>query len=239
MNALFSLRIQKLAYSITHPACWRPLRHGVAPAIEHRKALMRMECDMVIDVGGNRGQFSLISRIIYPNIPIESFEPIPAEADIFRKALSGKGVRLHQVALGERAGEADIHLSRSADSSSLLPIGREQRRLFHGTEEVGKLTIAVKRLDDMAMAWRKYARILLKIDVQGYELFVLKGAVEMLKSCAYVYVECSETELYVGQALYNDVAEFLERHGFRFHSRFNDAIVNGKLVQADYLFGKA
>jgi hypothetical protein len=64
----------------------------------------------------------------------------------------------------------------------------------------------------------------------------LKGAIETLKNCAFVYVECSETELYVGQALFRDVADFLEQQGFKQQSRYNEIIADGKLIQADYLF---
>jgi FkbM family methyltransferase len=233
---VIGIRIRKLVFSLVHPQCWRPLRFGVAPSIEQRKILMELDCDLIVDVGGNRGQFSLMSRIVKPDVPIMAFEPIPAEADIFRKALSGKNVQLHQTALGEKAGEAEIHLSRSADSSSLLPIGDEQKKLFQNTDEIGTLKIPVKRLDDFKSEWGRYSRILLKIDVQGFELSVLKGGVETLKNCAYIYVECSETELYVGQALYRDVADFLGQQGFNLKSRYNDTVVDGKLIQADYLF---
>jgi FkbM family methyltransferase len=236
MFNLLKLRIAKMWFSMSHPQCWQALRLGVAPSIEHRKQLSEIKCDFILDVGGNRGQFSLISRMVKPGLPIVAFEPIPTEAEIFRKALSGKNVQLHQTALGENAGEAEIHLSRSADSSSLLPIGELQRKLFRDTDEIGTLKVPVKRLDDFKSEWEKHSRILLKIDVQGFELSVLKGATETLKNCAYVYVECSETELYVGQALYRDVADFLEQRGFKFQSRCNETVVDGKLVQADYLF---
>jgi hypothetical protein len=53
-----------------------------------------------------------------------------------------------------------------------------------------------------------------------------------------VYVECSETELYVGQALYREVADFLNQEGFKLQSRYNETMVDGKLIQADYLFAR-
>lgn len=237
VSSIFPLKLKKAAFSLTHPRCWNALRFGVAPAIEHRPVLVGLDCDLIIDVGANRGQFSLISRLVKPDVPILAFEPIPTEAEVYRRATSGfANILLHQTALGENGGEAEIHLSRSADSSSLLPIGETQRKLFRDTDEIGTLKIPVKRLDDFQSEWEKYSRILLKIDVQGFELSVLKGAVEVLKNCAYVYAECSETELYVGQALYRDVADFLEQRGFRSQSRHNETVVDGKLVQADYLF---
>jgi FkbM family methyltransferase len=189
--------------------------------------------------GGDRGQFSLISRLMKTSVPVLAFEPLPNAANVFRQIHAGNtAIQLHQVALGEVAGEAEIHISQSADSSSLLPIGVKQTDLFPKTKEVGSLKIPVKRLDDFQSDWETYSRILLKIDVQGFELSVLKGAIGALNHCAYVYVECSETELYVGQALFSDVELFLKAHGFRLAGRFNEKVVKGQLIQVDCLFGR-
>jgi len=159
------------------------------------------------------------------------------EADVFRKILGGHSqIRLHEVALGEKAGEAILHLSRSRDSSSLLTIGEDQARIFPKTEEIGRTKVPVKCLDDFSMEWAEHARVMLKLDVQGYELCVLKGAAETLRRCAYVYVECSEIQLYEGQALRSEVSAFLEDRGFRMRSRGNEITDQGRLVQADYLF---
>jgi FkbM family methyltransferase len=237
MIGIESLRIRKLIYSIAHWRCWKALRMGVAPSIEHRKVLSEIGCDFIIDVGANRGQFSLVSQLVKPGMSIVAFEPIPAEAEVFRHVTSGfENIRLHQVAIGDKADEAEIHLSRRADSSSLLPIGEMQKNLFPSTDEVGTEKVPVKRLDDFKSEWERYSRILLKIDVQGFELSVLRGAIETLKYCAHVYVECSSVELYVGQALYREVASFLEGQGFRSQFRFNETVVDGQLIQADYLF---
>jgi FkbM family methyltransferase len=235
INGALLMKLKKALFSLSHLRCWNALCLGIVPAIEHERVLARLDCDLILDVGANRGQFSLISRIVKPTIPIVAFEPIQTEAEVFRKALSGKNVRLHCVALGEYAGEAEIHLSRKADSSSLLPIGEAQSKLFT-TDEIGTLKVPVKKLDDLKSEWQEYSRILLKIDVQGFELSVLKGSTETLKNCVYVYVECSEIELYVGQALYRDVANFLNQQGFKLQSRCTETVVDGKLIQADYLF---
>jgi len=238
MSGTGSLRIRKLVYSLAHPRCWKALRMRVAPSIEHRKVLSRIACDFIIDVGANRGQFSLVSRLVKPGVPIVAFEPILAEAEVFCRVISGfDNIQLHQVAIGEKASEAEIHLSRSTDSSSLFPIGEIQKKLFPATDEIGTEKVLVKKLDDFKAEWERHSQILLKIDVQGFELSVLKGATETLKYCAHVYVECSEIELYVGQALYTDVATFLEQQGFRLQFRHNETVIDGQLIQADYLFG--
>lgn len=235
---LMRLRAAKLAYAATHRRCWRAMRCGVFPSVEHRHALRGLSPDLILDVGANRGQFALFMRTMFPAVRVVSFEPIPAEASVFRRVLGGdEGVSLNEVALGEEAGRATIHLSGRADSSSLLPIGELQRRLFPATGEVGTIEVEVRRLDDLPEVWTGSRRALLKLDVQGYELGVLKGAIGTLKHCSYVYAECSDVALYDGQALVGEVREFLGGCGFRERSRHNECRDGGRLIQADYLFG--
>ena len=59
------------------------------------------------------------------------------------------------------------------------------------------------------------APALLKIDVQGFELEVLRASRPLLGAFEHVYVEASFEVLYAGQALAGDVAAFLRAHGFR------------------------
>lgn len=234
---LLKLRVSKLWFSLTCPDCWYAIVNGVAPAIEHRVMLQSISVDGVIDVGANRGQFTLACRLALPGVPVVAFEPIPSEAEIFRKVHSRlPQISLYELALGEYQGSAILHLSKSADSSSLLPIGLKQRELFVNTSEVGTITVPVQRMDELSNCWVGRSRQLLKLDVQGYELQVLRGSLETLRSCAYVYAECSEVSLYDGQALRAEVEAFLKDQGFLLVNRYNEQYADGKLIQADYLF---
>lgn len=234
---LFRLRVAKLWTSLTHPSCWSALIARVAPAVEHHSALRTLPVDGIIDVGANRGQFTLFCQLTHPGVPVLAFEPIPHEAETFRRVHGHRPhVHLLESALGETTGKATLHLSKSADSSSLLPIGKKQTELFQNTVEIGTITVPVQRLDDFGAYWAGHTRQLLKLDVQGFELQVLRGAVETLKFCAYVYVECSEVPLYVGQALRTDVETFLKNQGFAASSRHNEQWAERELVQADYLY---
>jgi FkbM family methyltransferase len=239
MTELFRLRLAKVWFSATHPSCWKALSLRVAPSIEHLGVIASLRIDRLIDAGANRGQFSLMTRLEHPNIPIYGFEPLPSEGEVYRQVFSGDSeVTLHEMALGETPGTAEIHLSRRADSSSLLPIGDMQSKLFPRTDEIGTLRVRVVTLDDLQEVWGPARNALLKLDVQGFELSVLKGAKRALKNCAYVYAECSEIPLYTGQALFPEVADFLKNEGFKPVRRVNEQWVDGKLVQADHLFAR-
>ncbi len=239
-TSLLKLRIQKLATSLMRPRCWRALSHGVAPAIEHLPILKTLRVDGVIDVGANRGQFSLTCRIALPNVPILAFEPIPGEASTY-KSIHGStsGIELVQCALGDTESQAEFHLSQSLDSSSLLPIGQRQRELFPETAESGTIKVDVKTLDHFLPNMAGRTKQLLKIDVQGFELGVLKGATRTLANCSYVYSECSEVPLYEGQALRPAVAQYLAGFGFRESGSFNHQYDGSELIQADYLYARS
>jgi FkbM family methyltransferase len=233
------LKIQKAIFAAVRPKCWKAFAFGVVPASEHAIALRGLTCDRILDVGANRGQFSMIARILHADVPIEAFEPQPSEAAMYRQLLGDDPlITLHEVALGDQAGEADLHISRRRDSSSLLPIGDLQAKLFPSTEEVGTHRVKVVRLDDYAFRWQSSQRMLLKLDVQGFELDVLRGSTDFLKQCAFVYAECSEMALYTGQALFPEVRSFLVEHGFRHVRSLNEQYADGQMIQADHLFAR-
>jgi FkbM family methyltransferase len=237
MALITKMKLRKVWFSARHPRCWKPLMRGVAPTLEHLDVIRGIACDRLIDVGANRGQFSLLFRVLHPTTPIDAFEPLPGEAAVYRAVFSGDArTVLHPCALGETAGTATLHVSRKADSSSLLPIGELQSSLFPDTDEVGVQTVPVSTLDAEEAVWSSSREALLKLDVQGFEMSVLKGARRALRHCRHVYAECSTLALYQGQALYPEVEAFLRAEGFAVRQRVNDQMSEGGLVQADYLF---
>jgi FkbM family methyltransferase len=190
-----------------------------------------------MDVGANRGQFTMMARIIDPRLPVRAYEPLPSAAAVYRSIHGTRpDIELYELALGDHSGLAELHVSGQADSSSLLPIGELQARLFPNTAEVGTIRVRVAPLDSFVDHWKDAERALLKLDVQGFELNVLRGATQALQHCAFVYVECSEIALYPGQALRLDIEAFLREQGFSLQRRFNPSFAEGRLVQADYLF---
>ncbi|WGF87434.1 FkbM family methyltransferase [Marinivivus vitaminiproducens] len=224
-------KLAKASRLVLH-APWRHalFAHRVAASIEHAPLAGLIQPLTVLDVGANRGQFALWARSVWCDARVIAFEPLASEAEVFERVLPD--VTLHRVALGEASGNATIHLSARRDSSSLLPIGPEQIRIYQGTEEVGTVTVPVHRLDEIVED--TVSPTLLKIDVQGYELWTLRGAKRLLADIAWVYVECSTAELYVGQALRSELTSWLGKHGFS-----ETATISDRGVQADVLFSRA
>jgi FkbM family methyltransferase len=217
------------------PAYWKGLIRAVVPTIDHQEAFVGLEFASVVDVGANVGQFSLFASHRWPDAIIHAFEPIPDQAARFA-AVHGSRVTLHRCALGESATSLPIHIASRKDSSSLLPLGQRQKAMFN-MDEVNQIEVPVERLDAVLKPSDLPQPSLLKIDVQGFEFEVLRGAGEFLRHFSHVYVEVSFTELYEGQKLYSDVKALLLKSGLtllRKHNIAQDEV--GALVQADLLF---
>jgi FkbM family methyltransferase len=217
------------------------LRYGVAAGVEHLPALQTLAAlgvNTVVDIGANRGQFALAARASFPQAVLHSFEPLAEPAECFAKVFKNDSrTTLHTVAIGNAEEETNIHVSKSDDSSSMLPISALQSTLFKNTEEKETRHVAVKPLGRILSADDIGNTALLKIDVQGFEKQVIDGTGSLVQRFAAVYVECSFMELYTGQVLAGDIIALLGDQGFCLRGVYNMSYdTNGTAVQGDFLF---
>jgi FkbM family methyltransferase len=216
---------------------------GTAAAIEHEPFLKMQDLNgikYVVDIGANKGQFALAVRNSIPGAKVISFEPLAKPAAIFKAILNDDpNVVLHVSAIGPELCETEIHVSKSDDSSSLLPITEKQNNLFPGTEESHVEKIKVAPLDFFLTDLDITTPALLKIDVQGYEIETLKGCESLLSKFNIIYVECSFIELYQGQALAYQVIDWLKERNFLLSGLsslvFDD---KGQSIQGDFIFSR-
>lgn len=215
------------------------MRHGVLAAVEHR-AVLGPELRTVIDIGANRGQFTLAALRWAPNARVVAFEPLPGPASTFSKVFKGvERVSLHRKAVSVCEGDAIIHVSRRDDSSSMLPMGPLQEQYFSGTEKIGQLEVSTARLNAVINDLSIARPAMLKIDVQGFEFEVLTGCEELFDCFDWIYVECSFVELYRGQKLFPSVSKWLDDRGFILRGVHNISYgTRGESIQADFLFGR-
>ncbi|WP_295455556.1 FkbM family methyltransferase [uncultured Thiodictyon sp.] len=226
-------RLLKYLQLLVNRRYWPALRHGVAATVEHDAALGQDDFATVIDVGANKGQFATYALTRWPRARLICFEPLPQPRAILGCVTQGRA-EIHACALGATGTTGQLHLATRADSSSLLPLGTQQKAIFQ-MDECGTLAVPIERLD-ACLSVPLQRPSLLKIDVQGYELEVLRGAAGLLDEIDAIYVEVSYAELYEGQALHDDVATFLTSAGFRDAGHFNEQVYHGARIQADLLF---
>jgi FkbM family methyltransferase len=209
---------------------------GVAAAVEHLEAIALTKSATLLDVGANKGQFSLAFRQLRPDATIIGFEPLPQAADKYERLFaSDSAVTLHRVALAEAASTAEFHVTDREDSSSLLKPGAGQTSAF-GVSAAVTIQVPVERLDARVDVKSLMHPILMKIDVQGAELRALQGC-DWLELVDFVYVELSFVELYEEQPLFSDVATYLMGRGFTLAGAFNQVVTDAfGPTQADFLF---
>lgn len=205
------------------------------PTVEHIVALSSLEPRTVIDVGANKGQFSLVAHYLFPEAKIHAFEPLESERRIYQSVLSDL-VQIHSTALGAEKGTADFFVASRADSSSLLEPGKGQQAAY-GVGLSSTTTVSMDRLENVISATELVAPVLLKLDVQGAELEVLRGAEAILPYVDAIYCEVSFVELYERQPKASTIVSFLDRHGFALSGVFNLSVTRRfGPTQADFLF---
>jgi FkbM family methyltransferase len=165
------------------------------------------EIGMVIDVGAAVGEFTELALSLWPLASVLAVEPRP-EALTRLRAKFAANPRVHSCAhvLAARSGQV-LTLKCAETASSVLE--------EHQPLDVPTLTIESMTLDDVMAANGLFAaKALLKIDVQGAELEVLRGATKTLADVRAVLVEMSLLDIHKGVPLAHEVMAWLAEHGF-------------------------
>lgn len=168
--------------------------------------------DLVIDVGANSGAWGAELRRGGYQGPIVSFEPDERTYhQLEQRAADDPGWTHHQLAIGAQKGELSLNLSHSSLWNSFLPISTTTLGGAPDAVYVGTQTVQVDRLDDLVT---NGDRVMIKIDVQGFEREVLAGAQNLLSRTSALEVELCPLTLYEGQDLMTGLLQRLEAAGF-------------------------
>jgi FkbM family methyltransferase len=151
--------------------------------VEIWKALAAMGPTMAIDIGANYGEFTM--AIVDSGVPVIAVEANPDVVACLRETFSGRpSVVVEHAAAAAEPGEAEFWMqSRSSGSGSMGPTAPGLDR--HGARRGSLRRVAVPavRLTDLVTAaGGAEGGIIVKIDVEGFELDVLEGAADLLAS---------------------------------------------------------
>lgn len=168
---------------------------------------------MIFDVGAHKGQTSSHFFKLFPQSFIHAFEPSPyLFAEIEKNLSKRKNIRCHNFALGETNEKAFLTRPKSDLCGQVVK-----------TQKNNSTSISVRRLDEFCLDENISAIDLLKIDVEGNELSVLKGASGMFERNAIraIFLECDFNKEDKQHSYFFDIFDFLSKENFCFHGLFD------------------
>jgi FkbM family methyltransferase len=206
-----------------------------------RNLLHRLQPVAVLDVGANIGQYGRLLRGVGYRGLIISFEPLSsAHQKLTAEARAdGSWIVAPRAALGSAKGSVAINVSGNSVSSSVLPMKAAHLSAAPHSHYVATETVALARLDELLPAvFSGTGPLFLKVDTQGYEAEVLKGAAGILSRVVAIQLEISLVPLYQeAPSLLQILSAMgdLGYHLFQVIPGFRD-VATGQMLQLDGIF---
>lgn len=201
--------------------------------------LEELKIQNVIDVGSNVGQFGLDLRRHGFKGLIVSYEPVEETCRLLTRTVKEKQPwKIFQMGLGSIESQGEINVSANDGlSSSILKMGSLHLENFPESATVRIEQISISTIDnELVKLALKPEEILLKLDVQGFETEVLKGAPKSLSKIPLCYLEVSLLPLYEGEPSLLPILNQLNEFGHVVIDIFRGVkSKNGQLLQVDIL----
>jgi FkbM family methyltransferase len=232
-----SATLNRLGYELRPRTEQRKL---TAEELRRSRLLRSRGITLVLDVGASEGNYATQLRRLGFTSRIVSFEPLSDAFAALEAATAGDPLwECRHLALGSSDGTAEINVAGNSTSSSLLGMEDRQLKSAPQAKYVGTEPVAVSRLDSI---WPELVgdqdRVYLKLDVQGFELEVLKGAEVSLSYVDCLQAELSFVPLYEGAPTFLEMIEELRSRGFRLAGleEGHDDVRTGEMLQSDGIF---
>jgi FkbM family methyltransferase len=171
---------------------------------------------LVLDIGGADGVTAIKFHEEFKNSNILVFEPLKDNIEILKKNISSfNRITLYPIALGSEKKQTHINITKRITSSSILNINTSEFKDDYMSSQLVPESIETINIDMIDNLISKDQHVsIIKLDVQGYELEVLKGAINTLNNTDLIMIELQNHKMYEGAPMYYDLDEFLRNNGF-------------------------
>ena len=199
------------------------------------------DIDVVLDIGANTGQFGYeLRKYLGYKGKIISFEPLQeAYRSLQNKTKSDRHWEIFNFALGNIEEKRQINVSKNLVSSSFLDMLSTHVKAAPASIYTGEQIIHIKILDSLFFdLCDEHNNIYMKIDTQGFDSRVIKGAKKSLPYIKFVQVEMSLVPLYKNEILFDKMLDLMMENGFQMialEPGFMDP-VSGHTLQVDGIF---
>ncbi len=151
------------------------------------------EKTLLVDIGGNSGYWAEKFMDFFPNLAIVAFEPVSEMFNQYKSRFENKdliNLSVNNVALSNSHGNSEINVAKGYGLTSFLEYNTENNT--RNLEFTSKQKVEIHTLDDYYTVIKQpNTNKIAKIDVQGFELNVLKGASNVLPLLDALIIECS------------------------------------------------
>jgi FkbM family methyltransferase len=211
-----------------HASSFAELRstRGFVPNSSEAKMILGLSsnCPLFVDIGANVGVWTLALAAAHPNAHVYCLEPAPDTFNVLRNNIALNRLRnisAAQLAVSDSGGVLTFQVSEQDSIFNRLAPTKETAQDLHRSRFTKSHIIEVKciRLDDFCRE-QSIDRIgFLKIDVEGAELGVLKGAEYLLRKRAVdlIWIEVEPENLREMGDSIDDLAAFIKNVGYTFH----------------------
>ncbi len=193
-------------------------------ALRIRELFDICKIERVIDIGANRGQYRNFLRFdVGYTGPIISVEPDPELVQAARSLGAAAGDTnwtVEEFALGRTAGRATFNRMRQSAYNSFRTPRSELPDADPNNAIVSQFEVEVRRLDELLPDFGDMRRTFVKIDTQGFDLEVLAGGLEALRTVPLVQTEVSFLPIYDGVPNWIESIQAFEAQGFHFADLF-------------------
>jgi FkbM family methyltransferase len=217
------------------------LKLGLKPVIDYAQYKSRLlgvrdlQVRTIFDIGANVGKKSKLYRRLFPQAKIHSFEPLPScfeKLDRWASKQQGQ-VQTYNLALGSRPDTMTIHFDRShPGGSTLLDLPSDHH------DDYADVKVRVETLDSIADGLSIEDNIFVKIDVEGFDMDVMRGGMNLLQRASAVIVEAPLVDAPTERPMFADYVNLLGALGYSFRGNLACAYVEGIPRLADAVFIK-
>jgi FkbM family methyltransferase len=232
MKQLIQIFFEVLGYQLSRIEK-KNKRSSLEGAIEHVKK--KFSPATIVDVGGAFGEVTEFCAQEFPNAKILTFEPLSEYRPALEKiARRNKNIKTFQFAVGSQVGEITFNVHDDLVGSSLF-------QEVEGAVVDGKpRTVPMITLDKVIKDESVASPYLIKVDVQGAELEVIKGASDVLKDTEVLILEVSLFAVFKSGPQFYDIVLAMKERGFICYDIIGNAYrpLDNSLWQVDLVFVK-
>ena len=215
MKKFLQFLVSLFGYNIIKSSNFYKINRTLDQAI---KSIIKKKNPIIFDVGAHEGESIDRFKNLFQNPIIHSFEP---QSKIFEKLMNkkknDKDLVLNNFALGSKEGNQEIFVNSNTAASSYLNIDNKDK-FFKSLKTIQKEQTRIDTFDNYFNKIKVNYIDLVKIDVQGLEEEVLKGAHKSLNKVLLIEIEIIFVNLYEKHSSFYQIENILKNYNFELYS---------------------